>query len=136
MEGLAEIGFDGYSVGGLSVGEPPPEMWALLDEFAPQMPADRPRYLMGVGRPVDLVHAVAAGIDQFDCVLPTRNGPKGLRVHRRRARYGCGNNRHRLSDDALDSECGVLYVPALLARIPAALDHVRRGAWRRAGFVA
>lgn len=74
---LVQIGFDGYALGGLSVGEPPPEMWSLLYDFGDELPADRPRYLMGVGTPLDLVHAVAAGIDQFDCVLPTRNGRKG-----------------------------------------------------------
>lgn len=76
LEALQEIDFPGYALGGLSVGEPPPQMWAFLDEFAHRMPADRPRYLMGVGTPTDLVHAVRAGIDQFDCVLPTRNGRK------------------------------------------------------------
>jgi len=75
---LVEIGFDGYALGGLSVGEPPPEMWALLADFVGAMPADRPRYLMGVGTPRDLVQAVASGVDQFDCVLPTRNGRKGF----------------------------------------------------------
>lgn len=77
LRGLIEIGFPGYALGGLSVGESPDEMAALLAEFAPEMPDDRPRYLMGVGTPVDLVRAVAAGVDQFDCVLPTRNGRKG-----------------------------------------------------------
>ena len=74
---LVAIGFDGYALGGLSVGEPPADMHAFLDAFAHELPADRPRYLMGVGTPRDLVAAVAAGIDQFDCVLPTRNGRKG-----------------------------------------------------------
>ncbi|MDX2198563.1 MAG: tRNA guanosine(34) transglycosylase Tgt [Phycisphaerae bacterium] len=77
LSALTEIGFEGYALGGLSVGEPPPQMWAFLDEFAHEMPVDRPRYLMGVGTPRDLVEAVNAGIDQFDCVLPTRNGRKG-----------------------------------------------------------
>jgi queuine tRNA-ribosyltransferase len=77
LQRLVEIGFDGYAIGGLSVGEPPPEMWALLDAFADELPPDRPRYLMGVGTPRDLVEAVAAGVDQFDCVMPTRNGRKG-----------------------------------------------------------
>lgn len=76
LAALTEIGFEGYALGGLSVGEPPPQMWAFLDEFAHEMPVDRPRYLMGVGTPRDLVEAVNAGIDQFDCVLPTRNGRK------------------------------------------------------------
>ena len=72
-----EIGFDGYALGGLSVGEPKEEMYAVLDAIAPWMPPDRPRYLMGVGKPEDLVRGVLAGIDMFDCVLPTRNARNG-----------------------------------------------------------
>lgn len=73
LEALVEIGFDGYAIGGMSVGEPKEEMWAVLDEIVHLMPADRPRYLMGVGTPSDLVGAVEHGIDMFDCVMPTRN---------------------------------------------------------------
>jgi len=75
--GLAEIGFDGYAIGGLSVGEPKDEMLRVLGATAPRLPADRPRYLMGVGTPEDLVAGVLAGIDMFDCVLPTRNARNG-----------------------------------------------------------
>jgi queuine tRNA-ribosyltransferase len=75
---LVDIGFDGYAVGGLAVGEPQEVMLRVLDEVAPALPADRPRYLMGVGTPADIVEAVARGIDLFDCVLPTRNGRHGL----------------------------------------------------------
>ncbi len=75
---LAAMDFPGYAVGGLSVGESPAEMYAALDAIAPALPVDRPRYLMGVGRPVDLVEAVARGIDLFDCVMPTRNGRNAL----------------------------------------------------------
>jgi queuine tRNA-ribosyltransferase len=76
-EALQEIGFDGYAIGGLAVGEGQEAMFATLD-FAPgQLPADRPRYLMGVGKPDDLVGAVARGVDMFDCVLPTRSGRNG-----------------------------------------------------------
>jgi queuine tRNA-ribosyltransferase len=71
---LTDIGFDGYAVGGLSVGETHDEMIATLEQVTPLLPADRPRYLMGVGMPRDLYHGVRAGIDMFDCVLPTRNG--------------------------------------------------------------
>ncbi len=72
-----EIGFDGYAIGGLSVGEEKSVMWDLVSAIAPEMPADKPRYLMGVGTPEDLVEAVAHGVDMFDCVLPTRNGRTG-----------------------------------------------------------
>jgi queuine tRNA-ribosyltransferase len=77
LEGLLRIGFDGYAVGGLSVGEPPADRWRVLDLLATQLPADRPRYLMGVGTPEDIVEAVRRGIDMFDCVLPTRNARNG-----------------------------------------------------------
>jgi queuine tRNA-ribosyltransferase len=76
-EGLKQIGFDGYAIGGLAVGESEAERNAMLDHTAPQLPEDRPRYLMGVGRPEDLVEAVARGVDMFDCVMPTRNARNG-----------------------------------------------------------
>ena len=75
--GLLEIGFDGYAIGGLSVGEPEAERERILEATCPLLPDDRPRYLMGVGRPQDLVAAVARGVDMFDCVLPTRNARNG-----------------------------------------------------------
>ena len=75
---LIDIGFDGYAVGGLAVGEPQEVMLRIVADVAPALPADRPRYLMGVGTPEDLLEAVARGIDMFDCVLPTRNGRHGL----------------------------------------------------------
>jgi len=77
LDGLMEIGFDGYAVGGLSVGEPPEDRWRVLDYLADRLPADRPRYLMGVGTPEDIVEAVSRGIDMFDCVMPTRNARNG-----------------------------------------------------------
>lgn len=77
-EGLQRIGFPGYAIGGLSVGESPREMYRVLDEVCPALPADRPRYLMGVGRPIDLLEGVARGVDLFDCVMPTRNGRNAL----------------------------------------------------------
>src|SRR5690606_30639017 len=76
-EGLKRIGFDGYAIGGLAVGEGFEAMCAVLDATAPHLPAERPRYLMGVGRPVDIVEAVARGVDMFDCVIPTRSGRHG-----------------------------------------------------------
>ncbi len=75
--GLIDIGFDGYAVGGLAVGEPEDERNAMLEHTCPRLPADRPRYLMGVGRPQDIVEAVRRGIDMFDCVMPTRNARNG-----------------------------------------------------------
>ena len=77
LDGLKSIGFDGYAVGGLSVGEPPEERWRLLDFLSTRLPEEQPRYLMGVGTPEDIVAAVARGIDMFDCVLPTRNARNG-----------------------------------------------------------
>jgi len=77
LTGLKQIGFDGYAIGGLSVGETKADMFRILDHLAPQMPADKPRYLMGVGTPEDLVEAVRRGMDMFDCVLPTRNARNG-----------------------------------------------------------
>ena len=77
LAGLMEIGFDGYAVGGLSVGEPPADRWRVLDFLADRLPPERPRYLMGVGTPEDIVEAVRRGIDMFDCVMPTRNARNG-----------------------------------------------------------
>jgi len=77
LEGLLEIGFDGYAIGGLSVGEPKEEMMAVLDYLPDDMPANKPRYLMGVGKPEDLVEGVRRGVDMFDCVMPTRNARNG-----------------------------------------------------------
>ena len=73
LKGLVTIGFDGYAIGGLSVGEPKEDMLRVLEHLAPEMPADKPRYLMGVGKPADLVEGVRRGVDMFDCVMPTRN---------------------------------------------------------------
>lgn len=77
LNGLSQIGFDGYAIGGLSVGEPKEDMMRVLDHITPQMPVDKPRYLMGVGKPEDLVEAVRRGVDMFDCVMPTRNARNG-----------------------------------------------------------
>jgi queuine tRNA-ribosyltransferase len=101
---LVEIRFDGYAIGGLSVGEPPPDMWALLDAFADELPADRPRYLMGVGTPLDLANAVAAGVDQFDCVLPTRNGRKGY-AFTSTGVVRLRNSTHKEAETPLDAAC-------------------------------
>ncbi|WP_177418180.1 tRNA guanosine(34) transglycosylase Tgt [endosymbiont of Lamellibrachia barhami] len=77
LNGLTDIGFDGYAVGGLSVGEPPEDRWRVLDFLSDKLPQDKPHYLMGVGTPEDIVEAVRRGIDMFDCVMPTRNARNG-----------------------------------------------------------
>ena len=104
-EGLVAIGFDGYAVGGLAVGEGQAEMFRVLDATVPALPRERPRYLMGVGTPADLLGSVRRGIDLFDCVLPTRSG----RTHQAFTRGGTVNLRNaRHMDDArpLDEGCG------------------------------
>jgi len=105
LAGLTDLGFDGYAVGGLSVGEPAEERERILDALQPAMPADRPRYLMGVGRPEDLVEAVARGVDMFDCVLPTRNGRNG-QLFTRRGTVKLKNSRYREDTGPPDPECG------------------------------
>jgi queuine tRNA-ribosyltransferase len=105
LKELMEIGFDGYAIGGLSVGEPKEDMKRILAHTAPQLPADSPRYLMGVGTPEDIVAAVASGIDMFDCVMPTRNARNGWLF----TRYGdikIRNARHKLDTSPLDETCG------------------------------
>lgn len=104
LAGLCEIGFDGYALGGLSVGEPEEEMLRVLGEIAPEMPADRPRYLMGVGRPEDIVEAVRRGIDMFDCVMPTRNARNG-HYFTSEGVVRIRNARHRHDTGPLDASC-------------------------------
>jgi queuine tRNA-ribosyltransferase len=105
LAGLAGIGFDGFAVGGLSVGEPKEEMARVLAHLAPRLPADRPRYLMGVGTPEDLVHGVTTGIDLFDCVMPTRNARNG-HLFTRRGDVRIKNARYRNDPSPLDESCG------------------------------
>ncbi|HEY1473831.1 MAG TPA: tRNA guanosine(34) transglycosylase Tgt [Pseudolabrys sp.] len=100
---LIEIGFDGYAIGGLAVGEPQDVMLKIVAETAPALPADRPRYLMGVGTPDDLLEAVARGIDMFDCVLPTRNGRHGT-AFTRFGSINLANARHAHDSRPLDVE--------------------------------
>ena len=104
VDALMAIGFDGYAIGGLSVGEPKPEMLRLLAHTAPRLPADQPRYLMGVGTPEDLVAGVRAGIDMFDCVLPTRNARNGW-LFTRHGDIRIRNARHRSDTAPLDPSC-------------------------------
>lgn len=103
-EGLVEIGFDGYAIGGLAVGEGRELMFQTLDHTTPHLPTDRPRYLMGVGKPEDLVGAVARGVDMFDCVLPTRSG-RTDQAFTRRGQVNMRNARHKDDPRPLDEAC-------------------------------
>lgn len=105
LAALTRIGFDGYAIGGLSVGEPKREMMRVLRHTTPQLPAGSPRYLMGVGTPGDIVAAVTAGIDMFDCVLPTRNARNGW-VYTRDGVVKLRNARYRDDLAPLDVQCG------------------------------
>jgi len=100
----AEIGFDGYAIGGLSVGEEKEVMYGVVEAIAPEMPAERPRYLMGVGTPEDLVECAARGVDMFDCVLPTRNGRNG-QAFTSRGRLNIKNARWAADRRPLDESC-------------------------------
>ncbi len=122
VDALLDIGFDGYAVGGLAVGEGQATMFELLEATAPRLPDDRPRYLMGVGKPGDLVGAVALGIDMFDCVLPTRSGRTGQAF----TRYGPVNIRNaRHTDDPRPLD-GSLDCPASRDFSRAYLNHLVR----------
>ncbi len=114
VAGLRRIGFDGYAVGGLAVGEPQAVMFEVLEAVCPDLPEDRPRYLMGVGKPADIVGAVARGIDMFDCVLPTRSGRTG-QAFTRFGPVNLRNARHRDDPRPLDET----------ADCPAARDYSR-----------
>ena len=104
LQQLTDIGFDGYALGGLSVGEPKDEMLAVLDAIAPELPAAKPRYVMGVGTPADLVAAVCRGIDMFDCVLPTRNG-RNAYLFTSRGLLRVRNSRYRTDLGPVDENC-------------------------------
>jgi len=104
LAGLVDIGFDGYAIGGLSVGEPHEEMLSVLDSLTPAMPEDKPRYLMGVGRPEDIIDAVCRGIDMFDCVMPTRNARNG-HLFTSEGVIKIRNAKHRHDTSPLDSRC-------------------------------
>lgn len=105
LSGLRDIGFDGYAIGGLSVGEPKDDMQRILHHITPQLPPDRPRYLMGVGTPADIINAVAQGVDMFDCVLPTRNARNGW-LFTRKGVIKLRNSRYRLDTAPPDEQCG------------------------------
>ena len=103
-EGLRELGFDGYAIGGLAVGEPPAERLGILDHTVPLLPAHAPRYLMGVGKPEDIIEAVRRGVDLFDCVLPTRNARNG-HLFTRHGDIRIRNSRYRADSRPLDETC-------------------------------
>ena len=119
---LIEIGFDGYAIGGLAVGEGHEAMIATLAETTPALPAHRPRYLMGVGKPRDLVEAVARGVDMFDCVLPTRSGRNG-QAFVRTGTLNLKNARHADDPAPLDPACSC---PACTRFSRAYLHHLIR----------
>jgi queuine tRNA-ribosyltransferase len=105
LEGLYNIGFDGFAIGGLSVGEPKEEMERILAHTAPKLPSDKPRYLMGVGTPEDLVYGVSQGIDMFDCVMPTRNARNGW-LFTQWGNLKIRNAVHRDDTRPIDEACG------------------------------
>jgi queuine tRNA-ribosyltransferase len=119
---LVAIGFDGYAVGGLAIGEGQETTFAVLDATVPALPEDRPRYLMGVGKPADLVGAVIRGIDMFDCVLPTRSG-RTAQAFTRTGILNLRNARHAADPAPLDPECGC---PACAGYSRAYLHHLCR----------
>ena len=121
-EALRAIGFDGYAIGGLAVGEGQEAMFGVLDYAPAMLPTDRPRYLMGVGKPSDIVGAVARGVDMMDCVLPTRSGRTG-QAWTRRGQVNLRNARHRDDPRPLDEGCGC---PACRGYSRAYLHHVVR----------
>jgi queuine tRNA-ribosyltransferase len=119
---LIEIGFDGYAVGGLAIGEGQATTFAVLDATVPALPEERPRYLMGVGKPADLVGAVLRGIDMFDCVIPTRSG-RTAQAFTRSGTLNLRNARHADDPMPLDPECGC---PACAGYSRAYLHHLSR----------
>jgi len=130
-EALREIGFDGYAIGGLAVGEGQAAMFACLDYAPGQLPADKPRYLMGVGKPDDIVGAVARGVDMLDCVLPTRSGRTG-QAWTRRGAVNIKNARHADDPRPLDAECAC---PACARYSRAYLHHLFRAGEMLSGML-
>ncbi|MDX1670662.1 MAG: tRNA guanosine(34) transglycosylase Tgt, partial [Limnobacter sp.] len=104
LDALAALNFDGYAIGGLSVGEPKEDMKRIMAHTAPRLPADKPRYLMGVGTPEDLVESVSKGIDMFDCVMPTRNARNGW-LFTRHGDIRIRNARFKNDENPLDADC-------------------------------
>ena len=114
-EGLTvKLDFNGYAIGGLSVGEPMDERNQVLDFTLPKLPADKPRYLMGVGRPEDIIEAVKRGVDMFDCVIPTRHARTGF-LYTSQGVLKIRNSRFQDDTRPIDEQLSVLYLPELLA---------------------
>ena len=128
LAGLTGIGFDGYAIGGLAVGEPEDERNAVLDFLADRMPAENPRYLMGVGLPIDIVEAVLRGVDMFDCVIPTRPRPQRAALHVERCRQVSPRTvrrRHLAAGPRLQ----LLHLPVLQPGLSSAPREMRRDPW-------
>ncbi len=104
MKQIAELGLDGYAIGGLAVGEPAPEMYRIIEAVEPFMPKDKPRYLMGVGTPVNILEAVWRGVDFFDCVMPSRNARHG-HLFTSKGIININNEKYKTDDSPIDSEC-------------------------------
>ncbi len=104
LEEIVNIGFDGYAIGGLSVGEPKEEMYRIIEFITPKMPDDKPRYLMGVGKPEDILFAVENGVDMFDCVLPTRNARNGT-LFTSIGPINIKKQEYKFKDEPLDANC-------------------------------
>jgi queuine tRNA-ribosyltransferase len=123
MKKIVRLDLPGYAIGGLAVGETAEEMYAIIESVEEHMPSDRPRYLMGVGTPQNIVEAVARGIDMFDCVMPARNGRHG-RLYTRRGVINIRNEKYKSDGAPVDSECGcplcTLYSRAYLRHLFAA----------------
>lgn len=105
MEEIARLGLDGYAIGGLAVGEPAEEMYRIIELVEPLMPSDKPRYLMGVGTPVNIIEGVRRGIDLFDCVMPSRNARHG-HIFTLEGIINIRNQKYQLDEGPLDKDCG------------------------------
>ena len=132
--GLRDIGFEGYAIGGLAVGEGQKLMLQTIELTAPELPQDKPRYLMGVGTPEDLLESVARGIDMFDCVLPTRSGRHG-QAFTRFGKINMRNAKHADDPRPLDPESTCPALVQIFARLYSPSHALRRAAWHDAAFL-
>jgi queuine tRNA-ribosyltransferase len=104
IDQICKLPFEGFALGGFSVGEPVPIMYQVLDQVADRLPAEKPRYLMGVGTPADLIHAIGSGIDMFDCVMPTRNARNGM-LFTSEGKLVISHSRYRDDTSPVDPRC-------------------------------